>query len=151
MKKLILVFLMAVFFSPAAIAGEVEEIQAVLDGQAAAWSRGDIPGFMAGYWKSDELRFASGGAITYGWQQTLENYQAGYVGPEAMGTLGFSHLDIKVLSKRYALVFGRWEIAREMMDIGGLFTLLFEKREAGWRIIAGHTSSDDLPIMVGGE
>lgn len=151
MKKLILVFLMAVFISPVAIADEVEDIQAVLDSQAAAWSRGDIPGFMAGYWNSDELRFASGGAITYGWQGTFEGYQQRYNTPEKMGKLKFSNLDIKVLSETSALAFGRWDLERDAMDIGGLFTLLFEKKADGWRIIADHTSSDDLPIMVVGE
>ncbi|MEE8294230.1 MAG: nuclear transport factor 2 family protein [Sphingomonadales bacterium] len=148
MKKLILVFLMVVFIPPSAFADEKEDIRAVLENQTAAWNRGDIPGFMEGYWKSNALRFASGGNITYGWKATLEGYQAGYKGPEAMGVLRFSKLEIKVLSQDHALVFGRWDLERDLMDIGGLFTLLFEKRPEGWRIIADHTSSDDLPIMA---
>jgi hypothetical protein len=40
------------------------EVRALLDTQAAAWNRGDIEGFMQGYWNSPELRFASGGNVT---------------------------------------------------------------------------------------
>lgn len=148
MRRLLLVFLMAAFYSPVAFADEAEDIQAVLDAQIAAWNSGDIPGFMEGYWKSEDLRFASGGSITYGWQATLDNYLASYNGPAAMGTLSFSRLDIKVFSEDNAVIFGRWDLERDMMDIGGLFTLVFEKKPEGWRIIADHTSSDDMPIVA---
>jgi len=130
-------------------AGETgEEVRMLLENQAGAWNAGDIPGFMEGYWKSDKLRFASAGEVTYGWQDTLENFQRGYPTPERMGRLSFSDIDIKVLSETFALAFGRWDLERQGDDIGGLFTLLVEKRPEGWRIIADHTSSDDLPIAV---
>ncbi|HNG96278.1 MAG TPA: DUF4440 domain-containing protein, partial [Acidobacteriota bacterium] len=31
------------------------EVRAVLDAQVAAWNRGDLEGFMKGYWRSPEL------------------------------------------------------------------------------------------------
>ena len=34
--------------------------QAVLDAQVSAWNAGDLDGFMAGYWNSEELKFLSG-------------------------------------------------------------------------------------------
>ena len=124
------------------------EIKTLLEAQAEAWNAGDIEAFMAGYWKSDELRFASGGTVTYGWAGTLANYENRYPTPEKMGQLTFSGLDIRVLSDTFVLAFGRWELGREGLDIGGFFTLLFEKRPEGWRIVADHTSSDDLPVAV---
>jgi len=45
---------------------EVATITALLDAQDAAWNRGDIAGFMAGYWPSPDLRFASGGEVVRG-------------------------------------------------------------------------------------
>lgn len=148
MKRLILVFLMAVLISPAAIADDAEDIKALLETQAEAWSSGDLEAFMSLYWKSDDLRFASGGNITYGWQATLEGYQQRYDSPEKMGKLTFKDLDIRVLSDKHALVFGRFELDRKVGDLTGLFTLLFEKRPEGWRIIADHSSESVLPIMV---
>src|SRR6476661_4855443 len=35
-------------------------IQRVLNDQAAAWNRGDLDGFMNGYWRDEKLTFTSG-------------------------------------------------------------------------------------------
>ncbi|MHA1544487.1 MAG: YybH family protein [Alphaproteobacteria bacterium] len=151
MKKLILVFLAVVLISPSVMADEVDDIRDLLETQAEAWSRGDLEVFMSVYWQSEDLRFASGGSITYGWQATLEGYQQRYDSPEKMGKLTFKDLDIRVFSGTHAYVFGRFELDRKVGDLTGLFTLLFEKRPEGWRIIADHSSESALPIMVLGE
>ena len=41
-------------------------VRAVLDKQVEAWNRGDLEGFMAGYWNSPDLVFQSGATITRG-------------------------------------------------------------------------------------
>src|SRR5262249_16879518 len=67
----------------------------VLDDQVKAWNRGDLEGFMAGYWKSPELTFSSGGDQTKGWQATFDRYRKRYqTGGAEMGTLSFSGLAI---------------------------------------------------------
>jgi ketosteroid isomerase-like protein len=116
-------------------------IEQVLGAQAEAWNRGDIDGFMEGYAKIPDLRFASGGRVTYGWQQTLENYKKRYPDRAAMGILTFSDLDITLLSPDSALVFGRWRLKTDKGEPNGLFTLLWRKTDAGWRIVADHTSA----------
>src|SRR5229473_2139487 len=35
-------------------------VRKVLDDQVEAWNKGDLEGFMAGYWKSENLSFSSG-------------------------------------------------------------------------------------------
>ena len=124
---------------PRAAAGAL--IKQVLDDQAAAWNRGDIDAFMEGYAKLPTLRFASGGNVTYGWQETLDHYKQHYPDRAAMGTLTFSDLDVNVLSTDAALVFGRWRLKTDKGEPNGLFTLLFRKTPAGWRIVADHTSA----------
>src|SRR5437879_12391855 len=57
-----------------------DAIRAVLDAQVAAWNRGDLEGFMAGYWKSENLTFMSGGTVTHGWQATMDRYRKRYQG-----------------------------------------------------------------------
>ena len=116
-------------------------IRQVLDDQAAAWNRGDIDAFMDGYARLPTLRFASGGNVTYGWQETLDRYRQRYPDRAAMGTLTFSDLDVNVLSTDAALVFGRWRLKTAKGEPNGLFTLLFRKTTAGWRIVADHTSA----------
>ena len=122
-------------------AADKQQIEHVLTEQAAAWNRGDIPSFMEGYAKIPTLRFASGGKVTYGWQETLDNYKLRYPDRSAMGMLTFSDLEITILSADCALVFGRWHLQTDKGEPHGLFTLLWRKTEAGWRIVADHTSA----------
>lgn len=115
------------------------DIRAVMDKQAADWNRGDIPAFMEGYWKSDQLTFVSS-RVTKGWQQTLDNYKKSYPDKSAMGSLTFSDLVITVISKDAAVVLGSWSLKREKDNPGGKFTLIFRKFKEGWRIVHDHTS-----------
>ncbi len=116
-------------------------IRKIMDDQAAAWNRGDLDAFMSiGYWRSDKLRSVSGDRITYGWQQTLDNYKKTYATKDLMGKLDFSELEIEVLSKNAAFVTGSWHLKREKDDPKGKFTLLFCKFKEGWRIVVDHTS-----------
>src|SRR5262245_37886031 len=55
-------------------------IRRLLDDQAAAWNRGDLPGFMAGYWNSDDLSFYSGKDKNNGWQATFDRFRTRYQG-----------------------------------------------------------------------
>ena len=41
----------------------------------AAWNRGDLDGYMAGYLHSDQLVFTSGGHVRHGWQDAFDHYK----------------------------------------------------------------------------
>ena len=116
------------------------QIRAVMDEQAAAWNRGDIDGFMQGYWRSEDLVFVSGTNVTRGWQPTLDRYKKSYDSRAKMGTLSFTGLEINVLSKDSAYVLGTWSLKRESDEPGGKFTLIFRKFKEGWRVVHDHTS-----------
>jgi len=116
------------------------DIKKILDEQTAAWNRGDIDGFMQGYWNSPEMTFVSGDNVTRGWQPTLERYKKNYNTREKMGVLTFSELEIEMLGKDTAKVLGRWHVAHEPKDDQGRFTLIFRKFKDGWRIVHDHTS-----------
>ena len=118
-----------------------DAIEAILNEQVRSWNEGNIEKYMAGYDRSDSLRFASGGNAYYGWRATLERYKTRYPDKAAMGILTFSDLDIAVISEDAALVFGQWKLKREKDEPWGLFTLLFRKTRSGWRIVHDHTSS----------
>ncbi len=115
-------------------------IRMVMDEQAGAWNRGDLEGFMFGYWKSDKLIFVSGDHVTRGWQPTLDNYKKTYGAKGQMGVLTFSDLEITILSKDAATVLGSWSLARKKDNPHGKFTLTFRKFKQGWRIVMDHTS-----------
>lgn len=116
-----------------------EAIRQVLDEQVAAWNKGDIEGFMQGYWNSPETTF-SGRNFKRGWQTVLANYQKSYDTREKMGVLSFGELEIKPLSKDSAFVLGTWKIEDGKTNLNGRFTLIFRKQKEGWRIIHDHTS-----------
>ena len=119
------------------------EVIETLQNQARAWNTGDIDAFMQDYWQSDALRFASGGDINTGWDVTKARYERRYPDKAAMGELAFTDLDVKLLSKTDALVFGRWRLMRENDSPSGLFTLHFKHMDGKWKIVSDHTSSAD--------
>ena len=121
--------------------GAAAEIRSLLDEQAADWNRGDIEGFLAGYWRSDQTAFAGSQGILHGWQPLLERYRKSYPDRTAMGTLAFSGLEITPLCPDAALVLGKWHLEREAGPIGGVFSLVLRHFPVGWRIIADHTSA----------
>jgi ketosteroid isomerase-like protein len=115
-------------------------ILAVLAAQQSDWNKGDIRGFMEGYWKSSELTFAGTRGFTRGWQPVMARYERSYADKAAMGTLDFSELRIRQLGPDAALVLGKWHLERQAGDLGGIFTLVFQKFPEGWRIIHDHTT-----------
>lgn len=117
-------------------------ILAVMDAQVEAWNEGKIRTFMDGYAHTDSLLFLSGGNVRRGWEEAYYAYVRNYPDCDAMGTLSFSELSVRVLSDSYALVHGRWRLEREDDSPGGLFTLLFAKEGQDWRIVHDHTSSE---------
>lgn len=117
-------------------------IRAVLNAQVTAWNRGDLEGFMDGYWRSPNLEFYSGDKVTNGWDATLERYKKSYQSEgKEMGKLDFSDLVIHTNPSDIAWVTGRWHLKMKGgSDRGGLFTLIFRKTPNGWKITHDHTS-----------
>lgn len=143
MKSLLVAILFVVAISLSASAQSSKDataIRKVMDDQTVAWNNGDLETFMAGYWKSEKLKFVSGDKITYGWQQTLDNYKKTYATKALMGTLTFSELEITLLSKDAAYVVGSWHLKREKDDPRGKFTLLWRKVAGKWLIVSDHSS-----------
>jgi ketosteroid isomerase-like protein len=145
MKKLLLACVLATFTGGALRAAEpapAAAITTLLEQQAMAWNRADIDGFMTAYAKTNDLRFASGGKVTYGWQATRDGYKKRYPDKTAMGVLTFTELVITPLAPDAALAFGRWKLSLENGSTpNGLFTLTLKKTAEGWRITQDHTSS----------
>lgn len=143
MKPISLVCLTASLLVLPSQGGSIEQdIKEVLNAQVLAWNKGDIPGFMEGYWNSPELSFYSGKTKTKGWQATLERYKKAYQAEgKEMGKLAFTEIEIQLVSADHALVKGRWQLELKKETMGGLFTLIMKKMQPGWRIIHDHTSS----------
>lgn len=149
MRKRLTVFILLILLCGRALsetpaAGDKAAIENVLREQAAAWNRGDLEAFMAGYWKSAELTFFSGAHEFKGWQAALDRYKNSYqsAGKE-MGKLEFTNLRIEMLGPDAAFVRGEFHLT---MSDGktphGLFTLVFRKFPEGWKIVHDHSAGE---------
>jgi len=121
--------------------GGAADIRSLLEAQAAAWNRGDVPAFMEGYWKSPKTEFVSSSGVHRGWQAVLDRYRKAYPDHQTMGKLSFSELEITMLCSDAALILGHWELQRAHDHPGGVFTLVARRLPHGWRIVSDHTST----------
>jgi ketosteroid isomerase-like protein len=114
----------------------------VLTAQEKAWNRGDIEAYATGYKDSPDTLFI-GHQISRGYAQTVLDYKRNYPTKDAMGTLAFADLEPKVLDEHYAIVTGAYHLNRIKKFGGaaeGLFSLVLEKTDKGWKIILDHTT-----------
>ena len=132
--------------TPPQLRQELEQgVKHVLVSQVEAWNQGKLEAYMDGYWHSPDLTFFSGATVTKGWEPTLERYRQRYQSSgKEMGHLEFQDLNIDLLSRRSAVVTGKWQLT---MSDGktphGLFTLIFKRiPPGGWKIVHDHTSAE---------
>ena len=109
------------------------QIHALLDEQAAAWNRGDLSAFMAGYWHSSETTFAGPKGIERGYDAVLDRYRHTYPDRTTMGQLTFSDLEIHILSGKAGVRPGPRQLKRANDTPGGDL----------------HFNSPPLPLMAG--
>ena len=110
------------------------ELKALLDGQAAAWSRGDLDTFCAGY--ADDATFISPSGLTKGRQAVLDRYRKKYVDKAGMGTLSLEIVEVRGEAAPYASVVARWTLTwPDKPKAEGLTLIVFQKTRDGWRIV----------------
>ena len=117
-----------------------KEITTMMLQQAEDWSKGDIEAFMQGYIKSESLKFVGSKGLTYGWQQTFENYKNNYPTKEHTGTLTFKLLEFDQLADDVFLVIGEFHLKRTVGDANGMFSIILKRLKGEWKIIADHSS-----------
>lgn len=118
------------------------DVQTVITNQVAAWNRGDLDGFLAPYWHSEELTFFSNGAVNKGYAATEQRYKQRYgTSKETMGHLEFDNLVVTLLGPDGAAVRGRFKLQMKDSNPTGIFTLLLRKQDGKWVIIHDHTST----------
>ena len=144
MVKLVSVFAFVVIFLSCSAQISKEDkvaIHNVMAKQEQCWNAGDIDCFMLGYWKSDSLKFIGSKGLTYGWQQTLDNYKTTYPDKATMGQLTFDILSTELLAENIVLLIGKWHLKRETIeDVGGYFSLNWRRIDGEWVIVADHSS-----------
>jgi hypothetical protein len=141
MKSLLLVpaFLC---FAGSLFAGDKDEavIRKMLAAQVTEWNRGNLEGYMKGYWEHDSLVFIGKNGPVYGYRQTLERYKRSYPDTAAMGKLTSTVVSIKMLGSDYYFVVGKWHLKRAAGDLSGSYTLLLQSINGTWVIVNDHSS-----------
>ncbi len=114
----------------------------VLLAQEAAWNKGDLETFIQGYKNSPDTLFITR-QVFRGVDGMLEEYRHNYPTKAAMGALAFSELEVHPLDENFAVVIGKYHLERGKKEGGnadGIFSLVFEKTDKGWKIIIDHTT-----------
>jgi uncharacterized protein (TIGR02246 family) len=142
MKPLLTLALLIALLLPTGLgARDAEtEIKAVLNTQIEAWNRGDIPTFVTTY---EEDCIFVGKQITHGKAQLLARYQKTYPTPAAMGHLTFNGIAVHRIDREVAIVTADWRLDRSSEGggpIGGVFSLVFHRRNGLWKIALDHTT-----------
>jgi ketosteroid isomerase-like protein len=141
----IMVLTVGVNFSASGVPDRLDadrsSILEVLKNQQCSWNNGDVDAFLEGYWHSPELTFSGTSGIARGWDAVRARYKKSYADRAIMGQLEFSDLQFRFLGPDAALVLGHWHLTRAKGDIGGVFSLVWQRFPEGWRIIHDHTSA----------
>lgn len=143
MRPFIGLALLATLFTGCAKPSDHPEIRTVLDSQVRAWNSGDLEGFMAGYWKSDEMLFTTPKSSTKGWQATLDRYRSHYPTSQAMGRLKFEQVQVAQSAPDAAEVSGRYVQQTPEGLKTGRFFLNFRRIDNCWVIVHDHTTPDE--------
>ncbi len=143
MKRLFLLLVLGFFFQAVSAQTPTTDegvIRAILANQTAQWNRGNIDGYMVGYWQSDSLVFIGKSGPTYGYNATLARYKKAYPDAARMGQLTSTILSVRSLSPEWAYVTGSWALKRVAGDVSGYYTLLLRKIAGEWVIVEDHSS-----------
>ena len=114
----------------------------VLVAQENAWNKGDLAAFASAFKDSPDTLFITH-QIFRGFAGLVDEYKHDYPSKAAMGTLTYSDLEVHPLDENFAVVLGKYHLERGKKDGGnveGLFSLVFENTDNGWKIVVDHTT-----------
>jgi uncharacterized protein (TIGR02246 family) len=120
-----------------------ETIQAVrdtFDAWNTAWNSGDLEGYLAGYWDSDQTRYVSNTRVIRGKAAIAESYRARFPSPEMMGHLTLVELEVEPMGSSDALAFGVVQLIRQADVFNGVFTVHVRHIDGAWLMVSDHTS-----------
>ena len=133
-------FFVLLSFSANAQNKDEQAIRKILAHQITEWNKGNIDGFMKGYWENDSLLFLGKSGPKYGYANTLSNYKKNYPDTAVMGKLSFEVLKVQPLSPDTYFVVGKFMLQRTIGNLSGYYTLLFKRIKGEWVIVVDHSS-----------
>jgi uncharacterized protein (TIGR02246 family) len=110
---------------------------------AQAWNRGDLTGFLATYANDPNTAFMGSTAVTLGLDSIRARYVRNYFRDgKPRDQLAFDELHTRMLGPDHALMRGRCILTNPADGKQQFcrYTLVWERRPEGWRIIHDHSS-----------
>ena len=120
---------------------ELDVVKVVL-AQEKAWNNGDIESW-AQEFKNSPDTLCIGRDISRGYAHILDDYKHNYTTRASMGTISYSELEAHTLSDTFAVCLGKYHLDRSKKEGGpadGMFSLVLEKTDQGWKIVLDHST-----------
>lgn len=140
MRPLIVSPLMAPLVAAApALAPAQAQVMAAMQASAAGWNANDLDRFTAVY--ADDATFITKDGVLRGKAAIAERYRPSFAsGGNVRGQLSFEPVAFRTLGPAQQLLIARWRLTGGAAGETGMTTLVWERRAAGWRIVADHSS-----------
>lgn len=138
-----LIFLLLLSLTACSVSNPEKDKKAIYDSMyfsQKAWNNGDLEGFMSNYWQSDSMKFIGKTSITYGYQPTLDRYKKGYPDADSRGQLLYDFIHLDQIDGNHYFQVGKYTLIRKTDTLSGHFSLLWERIDGEWRIVADHSS-----------
>ncbi|WP_299985104.1 nuclear transport factor 2 family protein [uncultured Pontibacter sp.] len=124
-----------------AMTDAISEVKQALDGQVAAWNKGELENAMDFYWESPDMLWISRNGTEKGWQEVLEMFQTDFTDRSKMGEYTYEPLHIEQVGPEAVYYVYRWKIDLQGKKLmGGVSSQLWKKVEGRWVITSEHAS-----------
>jgi hypothetical protein len=125
---------------------DAQRVYEILLNMLDRWNAHDIEGHLEPYWKSTELLVVIDSEQFNGWQQLHDCYVYGYPDRAAMGFIEPTRIQVRLLKPDLALALTWWTInfPSSHQKVVGTTTINLEKFDDGWKIVASHSSTNQM-------
>ena len=121
-------------------ANATSEIVAAMEQSAKDWNAGSLDRYMTLYDESSTFMFSNGPVS--GLKGIQDNYQKVFFdGDKPKQQLRYEDMEVRPLGKDHALLTGKFVLSGGgMKDRRGIYTLVFVRRDSGWKVLHDHSS-----------
>ncbi len=113
------------------------DVTKVVLAQERAWNQGDLDAYLKTYKEAPETEAILNGPV-HGFEAIRNAMHTSFPSRDSMGTLEQSAVEVKELGPNFALALGHYRLLRSRKNGGdaeGIFTEIFEKTDAGWKLV----------------
>lgn len=122
-----------------ALSGPQAQVMAAMTASAAGWNAGDLDRFVAVY--ADDASFVIKDGVLRGKAAIADRYRPSFAnGGNTRGRLRFEPVAFRTLGPAQQLLIARYRLTGGATEESGMTTLVWERRPAGWRIVADHSN-----------